>query len=71
MPETIDAEIGALQAQVKAMQCEIAALRADIREVRDVLLTVRGSWKALSMMAACAGFAGALAARLLPAGLAG
>jgi hypothetical protein len=45
----LEREIGGLEARMETVETELLGLRADVREIRDALVTARGSWKALSL----------------------
>ena len=41
-------------------------MRSDVREIRDALVTARGSWKALSLVVGLSVSLGAAVGKLLP-----
>ncbi|HWU19393.1 MAG TPA: hypothetical protein VN155_17055 [Devosia sp.] len=57
MTISTDREIGRLSAEVASLQREVAAQGEMIREMRDVIVSTKGSWR---MLLAVFGFATAL-----------
>ncbi|MHA6731642.1 hypothetical protein [Devosia sp. A369] len=47
MTASIDREIGRLSAEVSALQKQVEAQADMIREMRDVLVSTKGSWRLL------------------------
>ena len=63
---TLEREVGALQARMETVEQELQGIRSDVREIRDALVTARGSWKALSLVVGLSVSLGAAVAKLLP-----
>ena len=47
---TLEREVGALQARMETVEAELQGIRSDVREIRDALVTARGSWKAIASL---------------------
>ncbi len=63
---SLEREVGALQARMETVEAELQGIRSDVREIRDALVTARGSWKALSLVVGLSVSLGAAAAKLFP-----
>lgn len=63
---SLEREVGALQARMETVEAELQGIRSDVREIRDVLVTARGSWKALSLVVGLSVSLGATAGKLFP-----
>ncbi len=63
---TVEREIGALQARMETVEIELQGLRGDVREIRDALVTARGSWKAICLVVGLSISLGAAAGKLFP-----
>lgn len=63
---TVEREVGALQARMENVEIELQGLRADVREIRDALVTARGSWKAISLVVGLSISLGAAVGKLFP-----
>ena len=63
---TLEREVGALQARMETVEAELQGIRSDVREIRDALVTARGSWKALSLVVGLSVSLGAAVTKLLP-----
>lgn len=63
---SLEREVGALQARMETVEMELQGIRSDVREIRDALVTARGSWKALSLVVGLSVSLGAAAAKLFP-----
>lgn len=64
---SIERDVGALEARMEAVEQEIHAMRGDVREIRDALVTARGGWKTLVIVIGLSASLGALLAKVLPA----
>ena len=62
----VEREVGALQARMENVEIELQGLRADVREIRDALVTARGSWKAISLVVGLSMSLGAAVGKLFP-----
>jgi chromosome condensin MukBEF ATPase and DNA-binding subunit MukB len=62
----MEREIGALEARMENVENEVQFIRDDVREIRDALVTARGSWRTLSMVAVVSLSFGAFLAKALP-----
>lgn len=63
---TLDREVGALQARMETVETELQGMRSDVREIRDALVTARGSWKAISLVVGLSISLGAAVGKLFP-----
>jgi hypothetical protein len=63
---TLDRDVGVLQARMKIVETELQGLRSDVREIRDALVTARGSWKAMSLVVGLSISLGAAVGKLVP-----
>jgi hypothetical protein len=63
---TLDRDVGVLQARMKTVETELQGLRSDVREIRDALVTARGSWKAMSLVVGLSISLGAAVGKLVP-----
>ena len=63
---TLEREVGALQARMETVETELQGIRSDVREIRDALVTARGSWKAISLVVGLSFSLGAAVAKLFP-----
>jgi hypothetical protein len=63
---SLEREVGALQARMETVETELQGIRSDVREIRDALVTARGSWKALSLVVGLSVSLGAAVGKLLP-----
>jgi chromosome condensin MukBEF ATPase and DNA-binding subunit MukB len=63
---TLDRDVGVLQARMETVETELQGLRSDVREIRDALVTARGSWRAISLVVGLSISLGAAVAKLLP-----
>ena len=48
------------------VETELKGLRSDVREIRDALVTARGSWKAMSLVVGLSISLGAAVGKLVP-----
>ena len=62
---TIERDVGALEARMQTVEHEIHAMRQDVREIRDALVTARGGWKTLTLVIGFSATFGALLSRLV------
>ncbi len=63
---TLDRDVGVLQARMESVETELQGMRSDVREIRDALVTARGSWKAMSLVVGLSISLGAAVGKLLP-----
>ena len=63
---TLEREVGALQARMETVEAELQGIRSDVREIRDALVTARGSWKAISLVVGLSISLGAAVGKLFP-----
>ena len=63
---SLEREVGVLQARMETVETELQGIRSDVREIRDALVTARGSWKALSLVVGLSVSLGAATAKLFP-----
>lgn len=63
-PASLHREVGALDARIAALENDLRDLRADVRVIRDVLVSLKGGWRTLSLVIAISASLGAGLARL-------
>jgi chromosome condensin MukBEF ATPase and DNA-binding subunit MukB len=63
---TLDRDVGVLQARMDTVETELQGMRSDVREIRDALVTARGSWKAMSLVVGLSISLGAAVGKLVP-----
>jgi hypothetical protein len=59
-------ELGGVQEKLKKLESEVADMHKDIREIRDVVVSVKGGWKTLSIIAALSAAVGGMIAKFIP-----
>ena len=57
-------EVGALDARIAALEHDLRDVRADVRVIRDVLVSLKGGWRTLSLIIAVSASLGAGLARV-------
>lgn len=62
----LERDVGALQARMENVETELQGLRSDVREIRDALVTARGSWRAISLVVGLSISLGAAVGKLFP-----
>lgn len=63
---TLEREVGKLEARMETVETELQAIRADVREIRDALVGARAGWFFLTAAIAVSSAVGAAASRFLP-----
>jgi chromosome condensin MukBEF ATPase and DNA-binding subunit MukB len=63
---TIEREVGNLEARMETVEHEIRALRQDVREIRDALVGVKGGWRLVMLTITLATTFGAFVGQYLP-----
>jgi hypothetical protein len=63
---TIEREVGKLEARMETVEAELQALRADVREILDALVGARAGWFLLTAAIAISSAIGAVVSRFLP-----
>jgi chromosome condensin MukBEF ATPase and DNA-binding subunit MukB len=63
---TIEREVGKLEARMETVETELQAIRADVREIRDALVGARAGWFLLTAAIAISSAMGAAVSRFLP-----
>ena len=63
--DSIEREIGNLEARMHMVETELHAVRVDVREIRDALVGVKGGWRTLTLMIGLASTAGAVLAHYM------
>jgi len=51
-------ELGGVQEKLKRLETEVSEMRADVREIRDVVVSVKGGWRTLAVIAAISSVVG-------------
>lgn len=57
-------EIGRVQARMNAFEKDLDEIKADVRQIRDVVISVKGGWRTILLMASVSAAIGALGAKL-------
>lgn len=63
---TLEREVGKLEARMETVETELQAIRADVREIRDALVGARAGWFLLTAAIAVSSAMGAAMSRFLP-----
>lgn len=58
-------ELGGVQARLEALEEGQEAIRRDVREIRDVVVSVKGGWKTLTILAGLSAVVGGLIVKFL------
>lgn len=64
MSDSIERELGRLESQLSQLEHEMRTLQTDVREIRDALVSFKGGWRALALIAAASATLGALFAKI-------
>lgn len=59
-------ELGGVQEKLKKLEQEMAEMHEDVREIRDVVVSVKGGWKTIAVIASLSAAIGGLIAKLIP-----
>lgn len=65
MPIT-DVELGALMQRVETMEKQLEAQGKMISEMREIIVSAKGSWRTLVMVGGAAAFLGGVISKFLP-----
>ena len=57
-------ELGGVQEKLKKLEQEMAEMHEDVREIRDVVVSVKGGWKTIAVIASLSAGVGALITKL-------
>ena len=57
-------ELGGVQEKLKKLEQEMAEMHNDVREIRDVVVSVKGGWKTIAVIASLSAGVGALITKL-------
>ena len=57
-------ELGGIQERLKAMEETQGEMQTDIKAIRDVVVSVKGGWKTISIIVAVSGALGALVSNI-------
>jgi chromosome condensin MukBEF ATPase and DNA-binding subunit MukB len=71
MLPSYDRDLGNHDARLEALERDIAAMRHDVREVRDLMVTAKGGWKAIALIAGISSVVGGFLVKIAPWLLAG
>ncbi len=63
--KSYERELGGVQARLEALEEGQATIQRDVREIRDVVVSVKGGWKTLSVIAALSAVVGGLIVKFL------
>lgn len=58
-------ELGGVQARLETLEVDMSAMRRDIREIRDVVVSVKGGWKTLAILASLSAAAGGVVVKFI------
>ncbi len=61
-----DYERGQVNEKLRKLEQEVAEMREDVREIRDVVVSVKGGWKTLAIIAAASSAIGAMFTKIIP-----
>lgn len=64
--ESIECELGKLNAKVERLEQDVGRMQGDLRAIRDVVISTRGGWRLLFTLVSLAGAIGAMVARFIP-----
>lgn len=59
-------ELGGVQERLEELERGQEQIKRDVREIRDVVVSVKGGWKTLSIIAALSAAVGGLIAKFIP-----
>lgn len=59
-------ELGGVQARLEALEEGQTQIQRDVREIRDVVVSVKGGWKTIAVIASLSAAIGGLIAKLIP-----
>lgn len=59
-------ELGGVQERLEELERGQEQTKRDVREIRDVVVSVKGGWKTLSIIAALSAAVGGLIAKFIP-----
>jgi len=57
-------ELGGVQEKLKRLETEVSEMRADVREIRDVVVSVKGGWRTLAVIAAISSVVGGVIVKI-------
>ena len=57
-------ELGGVQEKLKKLESEVSEMRDDVREIRDVVVSVKGGWKTIAVIASLSAAVGAFITKL-------
>ncbi|HHI82582.1 MAG TPA: hypothetical protein ENJ99_05460 [Rhizobiales bacterium] len=69
MSDSLDRDLGRLEAKMANLEMDLQLLQRDVREIRDALVGYKGGWRLLTVIIAASASLGAIAAKLPLAGL--
>lgn len=58
-------ELGGVQEKLKKLEKEMADMHNDVREIRDVVVSVKGGWKTIAVIASLSAAVGAAMIKFL------
>ena len=58
-------ELGGVQEKLKKLESEVSEMRDDVREIRDVVVSVKGGWKTIAVIASLSAAVGAAMIKFL------
>ena len=59
-------ELGGVQEKLKKLEQEMAEMHEDVREIRDVVVSVKGGWKTIAVIASLSAAIGGVIAKFIP-----
>jgi chromosome condensin MukBEF ATPase and DNA-binding subunit MukB len=64
MTNSLERELGRLEAQMANMETDIQLLQRDVREIRDALVGYKGGWRVLTLIVAASASLGAMISKM-------
>ena len=64
MKNSLDRDIGRLEAKMANFETDMQLLQGDVREIRDALVGYKGGWRVLTLIVATSAGLGALIAKM-------
>jgi len=59
-------ELGHLGGRMDAVEKDLDEIKTDVRQIRDAVLSVKGGWKTIVLIASVSAAVGALGAKIVP-----
>ena len=59
-------ELGGVQARLEELEKGQEQIKRDVREIRDVVVSVKGGWKTIAVIASLSAAVGGIIAKIIP-----